>query len=127
MVKTPSSCVDSFLICTAKTWASSMIEKSVSAPQIPQQKRLRTIIKLHVTTCELFQCSKDHLFHSDGAFPVKIADPFRGRLAMMAGSLNSKLGIRVAGLGKTSEESALLLNFADRFGVFVETDPDEKS
>lgn len=45
---------------------------------------------------------------------------------MMAGSLNSKLGIRVAGLGKTSEEGRLLLNFADRFRLFMETDPNKK-
>lgn len=39
IVKTPSSCEESFFICSAKTWASSRIEKSVSAPQDPQADR----------------------------------------------------------------------------------------
>lgn len=43
IVKTPSSWEESFFICSAKTWASSRMENSVSAPQNPRAERAKQI------------------------------------------------------------------------------------
>lgn len=86
MLKTPSSCEDSFFICTAKTCASSKIENSVSAPQTPQHRSDKTATKLKETAMKLYQWSLDCLLQFVYGMCVKITDPSpRTRLAMMAG------------------------------------------
>lgn len=84
IVKTPSSCEDSFFICSAKTCASSRMENSVSALQYPQERAEQIKARRHEKATETPRRGKRLSRKAARVLGVRASAV---RLAMMAGGL----------------------------------------
>ena len=120
MVKTPSSCEDSFFIWSAKTCASSMIENSASALQYPQQITAIIATTLHQIAMKSRWSPKWLFRKSVQVVNLTSRGLYTSRLAMMARvgleKWKSWLEIRsFAAMVRKQLQGKVLFNFLSKY------------